>query len=203
MAKRINDTEIRKRQILQTASDLFLEKGYAGVGIDEIAAACGVVRGTVLRYFHSKKELYNEILFGRGNSAGNFLEQYSSDKNTPVLVELQQLLVVLEKQFTTNIQRYRKKLREEEFRQNFEVLRLPIFRNEAKMLEQILIRGNEEGVLHIENPKVRAYSFAFAMFGLTETPDLDERIIGDEIWQIAESMLQVKIPREKAEMDTE
>ena len=54
MQKRINDTELRKKQILEKASALFLEKGYAGVGIDEIAMACGVVRGTILRYFHSK-----------------------------------------------------------------------------------------------------------------------------------------------------
>ncbi len=34
MPKRINDTEVRKRQILAKASDLFLEKGYAGENID-------------------------------------------------------------------------------------------------------------------------------------------------------------------------
>lgn len=63
MAKRINDTQVRKQQILEAASALFLENGYAGGSIDDIAAACGIVRGTVLRYFHSKKELYDQILF--------------------------------------------------------------------------------------------------------------------------------------------
>lgn len=33
MQKRINDTELRKKQILEKASALFLEKGYAGVGM--------------------------------------------------------------------------------------------------------------------------------------------------------------------------
>ena len=76
MAKRINDTQVRKQQILEAASALFLENGYAGGSIDDIAAACGIVRGTVLRYFHSKKELYDQILFGRGNQTGTVLEQY-------------------------------------------------------------------------------------------------------------------------------
>lgn len=76
MAARMNDTEARKRQILEEASKLFLEKGYAGVGIDEIAGACGIVRGTVLRYFHSKKELYDEIIFGRANPTGSLLDKY-------------------------------------------------------------------------------------------------------------------------------
>lgn len=34
-----------------------------------------VVRGTILRYFHSKKELYDEILFGRANATGAALAE--------------------------------------------------------------------------------------------------------------------------------
>ena len=194
MSKRINDTELRKKQILEKASALFLEKGYAGVGIDEIAAACGVVRGTILRYFHSKKELYDAILFGRGNSAGTILGDYCEDKSIPVTQLIQKLLMVTETQFTEVIHIYRDKLKNEEFRQNFDVFRLPIFRNEAKMLEKILIRGNEEGVWNIRDPHIRAYSYIFAMFGLAETPELDTDMMKQEIREITRLMLQIEIP---------
>lgn len=194
MSKRINDTELRKKQILEKASALFLEKGYAGVGIDEIAAACGVVRGTILRYFHSKKELYDAILFGRGNSAGTILGDYCEDKSIPVTELIQKLLMVTETQFTEVIHIYRDKLKNEEFRQNFDVFRLPIFRNEAKMLEKILIRGNEEGVWNIRDPHIRAYSYIFAMFGLAETPELDTDMMKQEIREITRLMLQIEIP---------
>lgn len=194
MSKRINDTELRKKQILEKASALFLEKGYAGVGIDEIAAACGVVRGTILRYFHSKKELYDAILFGGGNSAGTILGDYCEDKSIPVTELIQKLLMVTEAQFTEVIHIYRDKLKNEEFRQNFDVFRLPIFRNEAKMLEKILIRGNEEGVWNIRDPHIRAYSYIFAMFGLAETPELDTDMMKQEIREITRLMLQIEIP---------
>ena len=194
MSKRINDTELRKKQILEKASALFLEKGYAGVGIDEIAAACGVVRGTILRYFHSKKELYDAILFGGGNSAGTILGDYCEDKSIPVTELIQKLLMVTETQFTEVIHIYRDKLKNEEFRQNFDVFRLPIFRNEAKMLEKILIRGNEEGVWNIRDPHIRAYSYIFAMFGLAETPELDTDMMKQEIREITRLMLQIEIP---------
>ena len=196
MQKRINDTEVRKKQILEKASGLFLEKGYAGVGIDEIAAACGVVRGTILRYFHSKKELYDEILFGGGNLAGTVLIEYCDDKSIPVTEIIRKLLMVLEAQFTEVIDGYRDKLENEEFRQNFDVFRLPIFRNEAKMLEKILIRGNEEGVWNIRNPHIRAYSYAFALFGLAETTETDAEIMKQEIREITKLMLQIDIPEE-------
>ena len=199
MQKRINDTEVRKRQILEKASALFLEKGYAGVGIDEIAAACGVVRGTILRYFHSKKELYDEILVGRGNPAGTILGEYCEDKSIPVTEIIRKLLMVMEAQFAAVIDLHREKLKNEEFRQNFDVFRLPIFRNEAKMLEKILIRGNEEGVWKIRDPHMRAYSYIFAMFGLAEATEVDTEMMKQEIREITKFMLQIEIPEENQE----
>lgn len=203
MQKRINDTELRKRQILEKASELFLEKGYAGVGIDEIAAACGVVRGTVLRYFHSKKELYNEILFGRGNSVGIILGKYCEDKSIPVTEIIRKLLLMIETQFVGVMDAYRDKLKNEEFRQNFDALRLPIFRNEAKMLEKILIRGNEEGVWNIRDPHIRACSYAFALFGLAETTEADAETMKREIREITRLMLQIEIPMENKATETD
>ena len=194
MPKRINDTEVRKKQILEKASALFLEKGYAGVGIDEIAAACGVVRGTILRYFHSKKELYDAILFGRGNHAGTMLGEYCDDNSIPLTEIIRKLLMVTEEQFAQVITAYRDKLEQEEFRQNFDVFRLPIFRNEAKMLEKILICGNEEGVWNIRDPHIRAYSYMFAMFGLAETPEMDLESMKREIREVTRQMLQIDIP---------
>ena len=201
MQKRINDTELRKKQILEKASALFLEKGYAGVGIDEIAEACGVVRGTILRYFHSKKELYDEILFGRGNHAGTVLGEYCDDKSIPTAELIRKLVRITEVQFTEVIDAYREKLKEEEFRQNFDVFRLPIFRNEAKMLEKILIRGNEEGAWNIRDPHIRAYSYFFAMFGLAESPEVDAEMMKREIREITRLMLQIEITEEKEEGD--
>ena len=199
MQKRINDTELRKQQILEKASSLFLEKGYAGVGIDEIAAACGVVRGTILRYFHSKKELYDAILFGRGNPTGVVLEEYCNEKSIPAAEIMRKVLTVFEVQFIGNIHVYREKLRNPEFRQNFDVFRLPIFRSAAEMLEKIFIRGNEEGAWHISNPHVRAYSYVFAIFGLGETTETDTEIIRQEIWALTKLMLGVEISRENDE----
>ncbi len=196
MQKRINDTELRKKQILEKASALFLEKGYAGVGIDEIAMACGVVRGTILRYFHSKKELYDAILFGGGNKAGTILGEYCEDKSVPVTEIIPKLVMMIETQFAGVINLYRDKLENEEFHQNFDVFRLPIFRNEAKMLEKILIRGNEEGVWHIRDPHMRAYSYAFALFGMAEATEPDTEMMQREIRELTKLMLQIDISEE-------
>ena len=56
MAKRMNNTEERKKQLLDVAEELFLKHGYYGVNLDDVAAGASVVRGTVLHYFDSKEK---------------------------------------------------------------------------------------------------------------------------------------------------
>ncbi|NER61767.1 helix-turn-helix transcriptional regulator, partial [Pseudomonas sp. MAFF212428] len=47
----------RRRNLLVTASELFLAHGYDGVSMDAIVAAAGGSKATIYRYFGSKNEL--------------------------------------------------------------------------------------------------------------------------------------------------
>ncbi len=49
--------ERRRRRILLTATELFLQQGYARTTVDDIAAGAGVAKGTVYQYFRSKADL--------------------------------------------------------------------------------------------------------------------------------------------------
>lgn len=46
------------RQIREVAIDLFADKGYAAVSIDEIAEAAGVTRGAIYHHYKSKAGLF-------------------------------------------------------------------------------------------------------------------------------------------------
>jgi len=52
------DPAERRNQILDTANELFAERGYEEVSIDDIAKAAGVTRGLVHHYFGGRKEVY-------------------------------------------------------------------------------------------------------------------------------------------------
>lgn len=179
MTIRMNDTEARKRQILQKATELFAVKGYHGVGIDEIADACGIVRGTVLKYFGSKQELYKQVLYGRGNPTGDCLIAVCEDSDIPAAKALQQVIEIAGKQFGTNKKYVDKDSQDEDFQQNFDVIRLPAYRNMQKYLEKIIVRGNEEGAFHVENPRMRAFSIVFAVFGITESMESEEEMLAE------------------------
>lgn len=54
--------ETRRLQILQTAVNLFSERGFSGTTTKEIARAAGVSEAMVFRHFSTKDELYSAIL---------------------------------------------------------------------------------------------------------------------------------------------
>lgn len=54
--------DLRREQILQTAVDLFSQKGFKGTTTKEIARAAGVSEAIIFRHFATKHELYGAIL---------------------------------------------------------------------------------------------------------------------------------------------
>lgn len=52
----------RAGEIVAAAREVFLEKGFQGASVAEIAARVGVVEGLVYSYFPTKRDLLNEVL---------------------------------------------------------------------------------------------------------------------------------------------
>jgi len=52
------DAEARKEEILRTATELFAEHGFSDAMTQELAERLGVGKGTIYRYFPSKRELF-------------------------------------------------------------------------------------------------------------------------------------------------
>jgi len=52
----------RRRQLLETALDLFSRKGFDGTTTKEIASAAGVTEAIIFRHFPSKQALYTAVI---------------------------------------------------------------------------------------------------------------------------------------------
>jgi AcrR family transcriptional regulator len=64
--------EARPAELLGAALDLFVEKGYAGARLDDVAARAGVSKGTLYLYFENKEELFKAVV--RENIVRNITE---------------------------------------------------------------------------------------------------------------------------------
>lgn len=51
----------RRRRVLRIASDLFLERGYSGTSIDEIARRSRVSKATLYREYGTKEDMFREF----------------------------------------------------------------------------------------------------------------------------------------------
>jgi len=59
----MGEKSLQKKQfILETARNVFMDKGYKEVTMKDIVDACGISRGGLYLYFDSTKEIFLEVL---------------------------------------------------------------------------------------------------------------------------------------------
>ena len=55
-------SEERPAELVAAAQRLFVERGFAGTRLDDVAAAAGVSKATVYLYFESKEQLFEAVI---------------------------------------------------------------------------------------------------------------------------------------------
>jgi len=78
------ESSAARQQILETASELFYQKGIQHVGINEVIAESGVAKRTLYRWFPSKDKLIEEVMKHRAQRWIQWFEKAVIDHgNTP------------------------------------------------------------------------------------------------------------------------
>lgn len=54
--------EARPAELISAALELFIEKGYAGTRLEDVAARAGVSKGTLYLYFENKEDLFKAVV---------------------------------------------------------------------------------------------------------------------------------------------
>ena len=82
---RINSLELNARErLLETAADLFAEKGYAGTYVREIVEKAGVSKPVLYYYFQSKEGLFYAILEWASDVQQNVLNEIFEASGTVI-----------------------------------------------------------------------------------------------------------------------
>ncbi|MCP4132253.1 MAG: TetR/AcrR family transcriptional regulator [bacterium] len=67
--------ERRKQQIINTAKEMFIEKGFQSTHIGQVCEKLNIARGTVYQYFSNKKEILYAILDSVIDQVEDILDQ--------------------------------------------------------------------------------------------------------------------------------
>ena len=73
-----------REKILDVAEALFARRGYAGVGLREVADAVGLGKSSLFHHFRGKSQLYFEVLFGALARIRARLEPVLADRGDPL-----------------------------------------------------------------------------------------------------------------------
>ena len=69
--RRLERLESGRREILDVAERLFVEQGYEGTSVEQIAAGCGFSVGSIYNFFRGKDALYSAALERHAASLGD------------------------------------------------------------------------------------------------------------------------------------
>jgi TetR/AcrR family transcriptional repressor of mexJK operon len=163
-------TERKRQAIIDAAARLFLEQGYAGTNMDEIASAAEVSKQTVYKQFAHKQQLFSSIVLGITDRAEGIAETIG--ELFEEIGELEDGLTHLARMYTAavltpQVLRLRRLVISEA--DNFPELAQAYFeRAPARGLDAIaggLERLAAQKLLRIDDPATAATHFAYLVLG--------------------------------------
>lgn len=155
----------RKEEIIDAAANLFSQKSYHDVTMDQIAAHVGVAKGTIYLYFDSKENLYLEILEDTYEEIESILEKEIA-KNDRAPKKLKKILRLIFQFYLQHMDVLRILSRDEThlIREHFEFTEHWRLRR-IKLYQKILEKGIKEGSFRPANTKLTA----LIIFGLVRS----------------------------------
>lgn len=185
----------RHESIITEATNLFYEKSYHDVTMDEIAEASGVAKGTLYLYFPSKEKLYLEILESSFEAIESLLQK-EIEKKDPAPKKLKKALTIIFSFYLENKKVLKILGRDEThlIREHYELTerwRL----NRIKLYENIIEKGIKEGSFRDQNIRISALILYGSIGAVMSHYDLSSEVevIAEEVFsQLSTGLLKEK-----------
>ncbi len=184
----------KKRFILETAKQIFMDKGYKNVTMKDIVEACDISRGGLYLYFESTKDIFLEVLKMESEDTDDtFADSIKEDSSITDILGLflkEQKKEILRKKNTLAVATY------EFFFENKvskkENLLRHTFEKAVKVLAELIGAGVENGELYCEDPTAAARNIMFLLEGLkvsAQTIGISEEAVDQQLLYIMAGLI--------------
>ncbi|NCG40768.1 MAG: TetR family transcriptional regulator [Actinobacteria bacterium] len=82
MSNRLPAAE-RRKQLLDVAMTVFADNGYHGASMNDVASTAGVTKPVLYQHFHSKQDLYSELIDDVGSRLSSIVVAAAKSANDP------------------------------------------------------------------------------------------------------------------------
>jgi len=174
MKRIVKDPEIRKNELIDVATELFMEKGYEETSISDIVKKAKVAHGTFYYYFKTKEKILDEIIEIIQNYLFEKLEEISNRKDINAIEKFIEFLKIKMDSFSSGI-----KLWEYLFKEKNSLLFVKFQKNSipiaSKPIEKIIKQGVKEGFFNTNYPKIAAYALLHVNLSIATDHDFFEK----------------------------
>ena len=184
----------KKKYIIDTARNVFAERGFKNVTMKDIVEACNISRGGLYIYFDSTESIFEEVIKAETGKADSDIETGAQNATTNsdilTLFFRQQKKDILEHKGSLLIAMY-----EYCFQTKSPDVKTLTDRQAdtgTAFLERLLKAGNTTGEFSVSNPKRCARNMVYVFEGLkllNRTGTVTEKMIDDELVYILEGIL--------------
>lgn len=183
----------KKNYIIVKAREVFQEKGYLTVTMKDIVEACEISRGGLYLYFDKLSDIFMEVLRLESEEADDvFMPAISESMSSADILAL-----FLQEQ-KKELLRTKNSLSRAIFEFNFQN-EIPAKENSlrkqfdmaVKVIERLIIGGNEEGDFRCEDPRGAARNIMYVIEGLrisAQTIGITEETVNREILYLMKSI---------------
>ncbi len=184
----------KKKYIVETAREVFKEKGYREVTMKDIVEACEISRGGLYLYFQNTREIFEEVLKLEQEEADDVFEASVPQHATPSDI-LALFLKEQKKELLSRSPSLNKAVYEYFFACQVspkDNLLKKQFDAAVYIIERLIEAGVEEGEFYCEDPRGTARNVMYVLEGLkiaSETRGINEAAVDREIMYVMQGLI--------------
>jgi AcrR family transcriptional regulator len=149
--KAIKEGEVRRREILVAARELFVKKGYDQTSINDILKIVDIAKGTFYYYFSSKEEVLEAIILDIVEEGARRAEKIIKDKSIPLVNRIMMAIMAQAPEFEGSDE-----IKEELHKvENAKLERLylrEMLKRMTPVLQDTVQEGIDQEIFHMEYP---------------------------------------------------
>lgn len=149
--KSVKEGEVRRREILVTARELFVTKGYEQTSVNDILKIIDIAKGTFYYYFASKEEVLEAIILDIVEEGARKAEQIIKDKSIPLVNRIMLAIMAQAPEFEGS-EEIKEEMHTVENAKLEQLYTKAMLKRMTPILREPVIEGMEQDVFHLEYP---------------------------------------------------
>lgn len=149
--KTVKEGEVRRREILLAARELFVKKGYEQTSVNDILKIVDIAKGTFYYYFVSKEEVLEAIILDIVEEGARRAEMILKDKSIPLVNRIMMAIMAQAPEFEGSDE-IKEELHKVENAKLEQLYLRAMLKRMTPVLQEPVLEGIEEDIFHMEYP---------------------------------------------------